>query len=138
MSILEIDILQPNDFHHHFRDGDALKDTVRIASDSFRYVVAMPNLVPPVVTVNDATDYSQRIAECIPLTSNMEVLMTIYLTDATTADQIVEAKASGIVFGDDQFAIGRDLYREYCACIGGDGKCGAALARARRSHGSEC
>ena len=99
MSILEIDILQPNDFHHHFRDGDVLKDTVRIASDSFRYVVAMPNLVPPVVTVNDATDYSQRIAECIPLTSNMEVLMTIYLTDATTAEQIVEAKASGIVFG---------------------------------------
>ena len=75
----EINILQPNDFHHHFRDGQILKDTVMIASQTFNYVIAMPNLNPPINNFHKAKDYFNRIIRNIPSYSNMKVLMTIYL-----------------------------------------------------------
>ena len=99
MSIAEIEILQPNDFHHHFRDGDVLEDTVRIASESFYHVIAMPNLNPPITDIDKARAYHERISKHIPHRSNMNVLMTIYLTDFTTVEDIINAKNSGLVFG---------------------------------------
>jgi len=95
----EINILQPNDFHHHFRDGQILKDTVMIASQTFNYVIAMPNLNPPINNFHKAKDYFDRIIRNIPSYSNMKVLMTIYLTDETTPNDIIEAKNSGYIFG---------------------------------------
>ena len=56
-----IEILKPDDFHHHFRDGEVLLDTVSFASKAFGRVIAMPNLKPPVRTLKDAISYKQRI-----------------------------------------------------------------------------
>ena len=92
-------IISPDDWHHHLRDGPALADVVAHAANSFRRVVAMPNLKPPVKKLADAIAYKERIMECVPedKKSSFEALMTLYLTDTTTAEDVLFAKQSGIV-----------------------------------------
>jgi dihydroorotase len=59
----------------------------------------MPNLVPPVVTTADAAAYRARILAALPAGVSFEPLMTLYLTEGTTPDEIVRAKDSGFVHG---------------------------------------
>jgi len=57
----------------------------------------MPNLKPPVTTTDAAAGYRQRIRDALPTGSGFEPLMTLYLTDNTSADDLARAKASGFV-----------------------------------------
>jgi dihydroorotase len=57
----------------------------------------MPNLKPPVRSVADASAYRDRILAALPGDAHFEPLMTLYLTDNTTAEEIVAAKASQFV-----------------------------------------
>lgn len=88
-----------DDWHHHLRDGHALQMTVPMAARSFRRVIVMPNTNPPIRTVDEALAYKQRILAAVPeaYSATFEPLMTLYLTDATSSDEIVKAKANGIV-----------------------------------------
>ena len=96
----EIEIFEPNDFHHHFRDGDVLKDIVPIVSNTFKYILAMPNIQPPVTTIQSAQEYYQRICQHIPSSKkDVHILMTLYLTDNTCPEEIINAKHSGLVYG---------------------------------------
>ena len=56
-----IRIRKPNDFHHHLRDGNMLRYTVPNCFNKFRNVIVMPNLIPPVITINQAFEYRKRI-----------------------------------------------------------------------------
>ncbi|EMT99738.1 dihydroorotase, partial [Acinetobacter baumannii ABNIH10] len=49
-----ITLLQPDDWHAHLRDGLALKRTVPDLAKQFARAICMPNLVPPVKTVEEA------------------------------------------------------------------------------------
>ena len=93
----ETTILLPDDFHHHLRDGDFLPSVLRHASKQFYRVIAMPNIKPPVQTLADAEAYRARIFAALPEGSSLQVLMTLYLTDKTTSEDILTAKQSGIV-----------------------------------------
>jgi len=81
----------PDDWHLHVRDGAmlgcVLPDTVR----QFARAIIMPNLVPPVATVADALAYRQRILAALPAGTPFEPLMTLYLTEQTTVEDIAEA-----------------------------------------------
>ena len=94
-------IRTPDDFHPHFRDEPVLADTVQACSAQFRRAIAMPNLVPPVTTVEAAAAYRERILGAAAsrgvAAGAFEPLMTLYLTDSTTPEQIKAAHASGIV-----------------------------------------
>lgn len=90
-------ILRPDDWHIHLRDGDALTTTVPDAAATFGRAIVMPNLVPPVLTASQATDYKARIMAQRPEGNTFEPLMVLYLTDNTTADDIRAAKAAGVV-----------------------------------------
>ena len=90
-------ITRPDDWHVHLRDGAALKNTVEDISRYFGRAVVMPNLVPPVTNAKLANEYYQRIMDVNP-TENFKPLMVLYLTDQTTAQDIEEAKNSGIVY----------------------------------------
>lgn len=99
-----ITILQPDDWHIHLRDGEALDTTVVHAAKSFNRVICMPNLVPPVKVVSDALAYRQRIMTALARSSLLEERkqafdprMTLYLTDHTTATDIQLAAESGMV-----------------------------------------
>ncbi len=95
--ITEITIARPDDWHVHLRDGEVLKDTVADISRYFGRAIVMPNLVPPVTNAKQATEYYQRIKAAKPKT-HFEPLMVLYLTDNTTAEDIITAKESGIVY----------------------------------------
>jgi dihydroorotase len=90
-------LLRPDDWHVHFRDGDLLAHTVPPTAKVFKRAIAMPNLVPPVKTTEQALAYQQRILAQAPQGSHFEPLMVLYLTDETSADEIKLAKASGKV-----------------------------------------
>lgn len=92
----EITIKTPDDWHLHFRDGDILAETVAATARCFDRAIVMPNLSPPVRNAADAESYKQRILAARPAGSNFEPLMTLYLTDRTTVEDINEAAKAGI------------------------------------------
>ena len=92
-------ITRPDDWHLHLRDGAALKAVLPDSARQFARAIVMPNLRPPVTTTELAIAYRQRILEALPKGTSFEPLMTLYLTDNTRAEEIVKAKASGIIHG---------------------------------------
>ncbi len=93
----EITIQTPDDWHLHFRDGDILKETVAATARCFNRAIVMPNLVPPVTNATMINDYRDRILAARPTDSNFEPLMVLYLTNNTTTEDIIDAKAAGTV-----------------------------------------
>ncbi len=92
-------IIRPDDWHVHFRDGEMLARVVPDTARQFARAVAMPNLVPPLVTTDQALSYRDRIQAAAPKSSEFEALVTLYLTDDTSAEEILRAKACGRVHG---------------------------------------
>ena len=95
----ELTLVQPDDWHVHLRDEDALAMTVPAAAQSFGRSVVMPNLVPPITKLDQARSYYQRIIKQRPVGSDWQPLMVLYLTDKTTPEDILEAKDSGLICG---------------------------------------
>ena len=92
-------LTQPDDWHLHLRDGEALASLVPASASWARRAIVMPNLRPPVTTTNAALAYRERIVAHVPEGVDFEPLMTLYLTDRTSPEEIERAKASGKVFG---------------------------------------
>ena len=108
-----MEIVEPDDFHHHMRDGDLLEAVTTFAANSFGRVIAMPNLKPPVRTLKDAIEYRERILAHLKEGSNFNPLMTLYLTDSTTSEHILEAKRSGIVIACKLYPAGATTNSEF-------------------------
>ena len=90
-------ITKPDDLHLHVRDGAALKCVVNHSAAQFARAIIMPNLKPPVLTTEDALAYRQRVLDALDEKYNFEPLMTLYLTDNTSPEEIEKAAASGHV-----------------------------------------
>lgn len=95
--ITELTLTRPDDWHLHLRDGDGLKAVLPDTAKQFARAIVMPNLRPPVTTAEAALAYYQRIKQALPAGLTFEPLMTLYLTDNTPAQEIVAARASGVV-----------------------------------------
>ncbi len=91
-----ITLRTPDDWHLHFRDDDMLAETVPATARCFARAIVMPNLVPPVVNAEQAMAYRQRILAARPVGSQFEPLMTLYLTNQTSPQDIAQAKAAGV------------------------------------------
>jgi dihydroorotase len=92
-------ITRPDDWHVHFRDGESLRYVVPDTARRFARAIVMPNLDPPVTRVAQALDYRRRILACIPETVDFTPLMTLYLTDETTAEEVSRARDCEHVYG---------------------------------------
>ncbi|KAF5831142.1 dihydroorotase [Dunaliella salina] len=92
-------ITAPDDWHLHVRDGKAMASVVPHTAQHYRRAIIMPNLTPPVTTAQAAIDYRQRILACVPPSRApfFQPLMTCYLTDRTTPDEVEAAKEAGVV-----------------------------------------
>ncbi|MDX1697856.1 MAG: dihydroorotase [Thiohalobacterales bacterium] len=88
---MELTITQPDDWHLHVRDGDVLADVVPHTARCFARAIIMPNLRPPVTTAAQALAYRERILAVLPPEADFDPLMTLYLTDNTSPDDIREA-----------------------------------------------
>ncbi len=94
---MQLNITLPDDFHLHLRDGRAMADVVSHSARVFARAVVMPNLAPPVTTAGQAVAYRDRIAGSLPGGVVFQPLMTLYLTDRTSPEDIETAVASGAV-----------------------------------------
>ncbi len=84
-------LLRPDDWHLHLRDGAGLASVVGHSARQFARAIVMPNLKPPVTTVDAALAYRQRILQALPAGVEFEPLMTLYLTEATTRVEVARA-----------------------------------------------
>lgn len=94
--ITRLTLRRPDDWHLHLRDGAMLEGVVDSTARHFARAIIMPNLVPPVVTAQDARGYRQRILDALPAGRRFEPLMTLYLTEGTQAGDVAAAHAEGL------------------------------------------
>ncbi len=96
-------ITRPDDWHLHLRDGAVLESVVADTARQFARAIIMPNLKTPVVSVDLAMAYHDRIRQALAARGHNKApfkpLMTLYLTDNTPAAEVIKAKESGLVHG---------------------------------------
>lgn len=90
---------RPDDWHLHLRDGSLLATTVPASANVFGRAVVMPNLVPPVTTVEQAMAYRQRIMQHAPEGTAFRPLMALYLTQKTSVATVKDAAEQSEVIG---------------------------------------
>ncbi len=94
---MKLTLTQPDDWHLHLRDGKTMESVVKHSAARFARAIVMPNLKPPVTTTQMAADYRQRILQALPKGAVFEPLMTLYMTDNLSREEIRQASASGFV-----------------------------------------
>ncbi|MHB1321216.1 MAG: dihydroorotase [Acidithiobacillus ferrivorans] len=111
--VKRLTLIRPDDWHLHLRDGAmmaaALPDTARC----FARAIVMPNLQPPITTVDLARAYRERILAALPENMHFEPLMTLYLTDNMPESEIAKAKNSGFVRAVKYYPTGATTHSEH-------------------------
>lgn len=95
-SIDSLTLRRPDDWHLHLRDGAMLQAVLPETARHFARAIVMPNLVPPVVTAQQAAAYRDRIMAALPPSMSFTPLMTLYLTEETDPADVAHAHATGI------------------------------------------
>jgi dihydroorotase len=93
----QLTLTRPDDWHLHLRDGAVLKAVLPYTVRQFSRAIVMPNLKPPVRSVAEAAAYRDRILAAVPTGQRFEPLMTLYLTDNTSPEEIQAAKTAQFV-----------------------------------------
>lgn len=94
---MQLTLTRPDDWHLHLRDGAVLRAVLPDTTRCFARAIVMPNLKPPITTVEAARAYRERILAALPQGRSFEPLMTLYLTDRTAPEEIGRARQSGFV-----------------------------------------
>ena len=94
MASQTLTIRKPDDWHVHLRDGEMLIRVACYTARQFARAIVMPNLVPPITAVEAARDYRKRILEVT--SPGFTPLMTCYLTDRTSPDEIDRGHREGV------------------------------------------
>ena len=121
-----VTIIRPDDWHLHLRDGEQMRAVLPDTAKRFARAIVMPNLTPPVTTTDMALSYRARIMSALPSGLKFEPLMTLYLTEQTTGDEIQHAKQSGAVHAVKYYPAGATTHSD--SGVKDLGKCEAALA----------
>ena len=87
----QIKITRPDDWHLHLRKGKVMSMVVEMTAMQMGRAIVMPSLTPPVRTVKEALSYRKEIIDSIPKWLSLDPLMTLYLTDNTTQQNIIDA-----------------------------------------------
>ena len=94
MAMQTLTIRRPDDWHVHLRDGEMLKTVAPYTARQFARAIVMPNLVPPVTTVEAASAYRERIVAAAG--AGFTPLMTCYLTNDANPDEIARGFEEGV------------------------------------------
>ena len=89
-------IRRPDDWHVHLRDGALLAGVLPYTARQFARAIVMPNLSPPVSSVEATIAYRDRILAALPAGLDFTPLMTCYLTDATDPDEVERGHRDGV------------------------------------------
>ena len=94
----QLKLARPDDWHLHLRQGEVMSSVVGMTAKQMGRAIVMPNLSPPVKTVKQALDYRREIVSALPQSSDFNPLMTLYLTDNTTRQDIINASIEEHVY----------------------------------------
>ncbi|MDU4092967.1 MAG: dihydroorotase [Pantoea sp.] len=89
-------IRRPDDWHIHLRDDEMLRAVLPFTSAVCGRAIVMPNLVPPVTSVEAAIAYRARILDALPKEHAFQPLMTCYLTDSLQPDELERGFQAGV------------------------------------------
>ena len=109
----ELTIKRPDDWHLHLRDGDIMRTVLPYTAELYGRAIIMPNLQPPVRTVQDLKAYRQRVLDCLPVGHGFQPLMTLYLTDDTAPAEIRLAKNEGLLAAVKLYPVGATTHSEH-------------------------
>lgn len=112
MTLKSFEITQPDDFHLHLRDGSALARTVTDTARQFARALIMPNLKPPITTIEEALTYRDRILSAIPPNSAFLPFMTLYLTHRTPKNIVQAASETNFIKGIKWYPAGATTHSE--------------------------
>ncbi len=88
---MQIILKNPLDMHLHLRDKDMLKAVAELSSKSFSAAIIMPNLLPPITTIEDVISYKKRVDEASKNTS-FKPLMTLFFKNNYDFEFLKSAK----------------------------------------------
>ncbi len=94
----ELTILKPDDWHLHLREGIVLKNIIKFTSEFFGRAIVMPNTKKPITSIKKCISYKKSITEALSENSMFEPLMTLYLTDETKKDELIEGFNHNVFF----------------------------------------
>jgi dihydroorotase len=109
---MRLTIIKPDDWHLHLRDGEVLTSVLPHTAKRFKRAIIMPNLKPPVTSVDMARAYRARILKALPARVDFEPLMTLYLTENMPTHEIKRARESGIIHGVKLYPAGATMHSE--------------------------
>ncbi len=95
----KLTITKPDDWHLHLREGADMASIVKFSARQMGRAIIMPNLKNPVTNADKAEKYRQNILSSLPKNSNFIPLMTLYLTDKTSVNDIILAKNNPFIIG---------------------------------------
>ncbi|MDC0630354.1 dihydroorotase [bacterium] len=94
----QLTITKPDDWHLHLRQGQEMSSVVGMTARQMGRAIIMPNLSPPIRTSEQALKYREKIMRALPNNTNFNPLMTLYLTDSTTQEDIINASKADHVY----------------------------------------
>ncbi|KAF5948315.1 hypothetical protein HYC85_014272 [Camellia sinensis] len=110
---MELSIMQPDDWHLRLRDGDLLEAVISHSAFHFGRGIVIPNLKPPFKTTAAVVAYQESILKTLPANSDFIPLMTLYLIDTTTPEEIKLARDSGVVYAVKLYPAGATTNSQY-------------------------
>ena len=94
----QLKLARPDDWHLHLRQGEVMSSVVGMTAKQMGRAIVMPNLSPPVRNAQEALRYRKEIVCSLPKGTSFNPLMTLYLTDKTTKQNIIEAGTNEHVY----------------------------------------
>ncbi|MDP1603473.1 MAG: dihydroorotase [Legionella sp.] len=94
-----LSIIRPDDWHVHFRDGQALEHTVGATASHFSRALVMPNLKPALTSIESLLAYRDRINAVSPKNKPFEPYMTFYLNEHVSPDELMACKHYPFILG---------------------------------------
>jgi len=108
----ELILTRPDDWHVHFRDGNCLQHTVNATAQHFARALVMPNLKPALTTVSSLLDYRKRILQACEPTHSFSPLMTLYLTEHLSEQELDQCKPYPFILGAKLYPAGATTHSE--------------------------
>ncbi len=91
-----LSLRRPDDWHVHLRDGAMLQAVAPATARTFARAIVMPNLSPPITTVEQGRAYRERVLAAVPASFVFTPLMTAYLTDTIDPAEIAQGFEEGV------------------------------------------
>lgn len=104
---------KPDDWHLHLRDGSIMSKVLSHSARHFGRAIIMPNLDPPIAKLKEARDYHKRICKALEPDSSFQALMTLYLTEELTKEELRRAKESSLIYGVKLYPAGATSYSQW-------------------------